>query len=503
MLAILLLGVWGMASAQAQFAELQSRIQEFTLANGMKFIILERHDSPVVSFYTHADVGSAQETLGITGLAHMFEHMAFKGSPRIGTTNYTLEKPALEKVEQAFAAFNQERRKGAKTDPKKLQALLKEFRDAQAEAGKFVVPNEFGEAVETAGGRGLNASTSADLTQYFFSLPSNAAELWFFLESERYYEPVLREFYKERDVVMEERRMRTESDPTGKLLEEFLAAAYKAHPYGEPTIGHMSDLMNFTSEDARAFAAKYYVPSNLTAAIVGDITLDRARELATEYFARIPARPRPEPLRTVEPPQEVEKRIVLRVNAQRLIILGYHKPNLDIMNPDNAVFTAISSLLSEGRSSRLARALVRDKKVAVDAGGFPGMPGEKYPGLFLFYAVTAPGKSNEEAEKALQEEITRLIAEPVADAELQGVKKRARANLLRGLDDNLGLAMDLGQTAGLTGDWRNIFKRLENLNAVTPAEVQRVAKATFKEANKTVASIEPLTAGASTPGGNP
>lgn len=482
----------GAANVRAQFAELQSRIQEFTLDNGMRFIVLERHDSPVVSFYTHADVGSAQEVPGITGLAHMFEHMAFKGSPRIGTRDYAQEKPALEKVEQAFAAFNAERRKGDKADAAKLQKLRDEFKAAQAAAGKFVVPNEFGLAVETAGGRGLNASTSSDLTQYFFSLPSNAAELWFFLESERYYEPVLREFYKERDVVMEERRMRTESDPMGKLLEEFLSTSYKAHPYGSPTIGHMSDLMNFTSADAQAFAAKYYVPSNLTAAVVGDISLDRVRELATEYFARIPARPRPEPLRTVEPPQEVEKRIILRAEAQRLIIIGYHKPNIDIMAPDNAVFNAISSLLSEGRSSRLNRALVRDKQVAVDAGGFPGMPGEKYPGLFLFYAITAPGKSNDEAEKALQAEIDRLIGEPVAAAELEGVKKRARANMLRGLDDNMGLAMELGQTCGLTGDWRNVFKRLENLNAVTPADVQRVAKATFTGANKTVAILEPL-----------
>jgi predicted Zn-dependent peptidase len=272
-LAALLLGALWPANATAQLEELKSKIQEFTLANGMKFIVLERHESPVVSFYTHADVGSAQECKGITGLAHMFEHMAFKGSPRIGTRDYIAEKPVLEKVERAFQAFNLERRKGSKAEPAKLKELEERFKEAQAEAGKYVVPNEFAKAIEKAGGRGLNAETSPDMTQYYFSLPSNAAELWFYLESERFDEPVFREFYKERGVVMEERRMRIDSDPLGKALEEFLAVAYKAHPYGEPTIGHMSDLMNLTARDAQTFAAKYYIPSNLTAAVVGDVTL--------------------------------------------------------------------------------------------------------------------------------------------------------------------------------------------------------------------------------------
>jgi predicted Zn-dependent peptidase len=480
------------AALQAQFDELQNRIQEFTLSNGLKFIVLERHDSPVVSFYTYADVGAAQETKGITGLAHMFEHMAFKGSPRIGTRDYAKEKVLLEKVEKSFQAYNIERRKGKQADQARLKDLEKEFKDAQAEAGKLVVPNEFGEAIERAGGRGLNASTGSDLTQYFFSLPSNASELWFFLESERYYEPVFREFYKERNVVMEERRMRTESNPMGKAIEEFLSVAYKAHPYGEPVIGHMSDLMNISSQDAQAFAAKYYVPSNLTAVVVGDITLARVRELAAEYFDRIPTRPKPEPLRTVEPPQDAEKRITMRLRAQRMVLMGYHKPDISVMDPDNQAFEAISSILADGRSSRLYRSLVRDKQVAVQAGGFSDMPGAKYPGLFMFYAVTASGKTNEEAEKAIQEEIKRLTTEKVSAEELEGVKKRARAGLLRSMESNSGLAEQLGTMQGLTGDWRNLFVRLKLLNAVTPEDISRVAKATFLENNKTVLVIEPL-----------
>jgi predicted Zn-dependent peptidase len=475
--------------AQQEFREIESRVTEFTLKNGMKFLVLERKKAPVASFVTYADVGSAQEVKGITGLAHLLEHMAFKGTDKIGTKDYARERVALEKVEQAYAALREEKRKGAKADPEKLKKLEEAFRQAQEEAGKYVASNEFGEAVERAGGRQLNATTAADRTMYFFSLPSNHMELWFWLESERFLNPVFREFYKERDVVMEERRL-MESQPVGKLLEEFLAAAYKAHPYGEPVIGHMSDLENLTTADAVAFFRKYYIPSNLVAAVVGDVDPKRVRELAERYFGRIPGGPKPEPLRTVEPPQEAERRVTMWLRAQRMVLIGYHKP--DINHPDDAVYDAISSLLSEGRSSRLYRGLVRDRKVATQVAGFPGLPGQKYPGLFIFFAMTAPGRTNQEVEKAIEEELERLIKEPVSKEELDGVKRRARASLLRQLDDNLGLAIQLSSMQALTGDWRNLFRQLDKINAVTPEDIQRVAKATFTRTNKTVAVIEPL-----------
>ena len=195
--------------------------------------MLERHQAPVASFTTYADVGSAQEVAGITGLAHIFEHLAFKGSRTLGTKNWAEERLALARVDQAFAALQAERQKGREADPAKIKKLDAAFQAAQEAAGKFVVTNEFGEAIERAGGEGLNATTAEDRTNYFFSLPSNAAELWFYLEGQRFGDPVLREFYKERGVVMEERRL-GESQPIGRLVEEFQATAYKAHPYHHP-----------------------------------------------------------------------------------------------------------------------------------------------------------------------------------------------------------------------------------------------------------------------------
>ncbi len=486
---LVLLACTALCGAGQEFREIESRVSEFTLKNGMKFLVLERRKAPVASFLTYADVGSAQETKGITGLAHLFEHMAFKGTDKVGTRDYAKEKVALEKVDRAYAALQEEKRKGPKADPEKVKKLEEAFRKAQEEAGQYVVANEFGEAVERAGGRQLNATTGADRTMYFFSLPSNQAELWFWLESERFLNPVFREFYKERDVVMEERRL-MESQPIGKLLEEFLAAAYKAHPYGEPVIGHMSDLENLTTADAVAFFRRYYIPSNMVAAVVGDVDPKRMRELAERYFGRIPSGPKPEPLRTREPEQEAERRVTLWLKAQRTVLVGYHKP--DINHPDDAVYDAIGSLLSEGRSSRLYRGLVRDRKVATQVLGFPGLPGQKYPGLFIFFALTAPGRTNEEVLKAIEEEIERLVKEPVSKEELDGVKRRARASLLRQLDDNMGLAIQLASYQALTGDWRNLFRQLDKINAVTPEDIQRVARATFRRTNRTVGVIEPL-----------
>ena len=477
-------------AARGEFEDIQSRVNTFTLANGMKFIVLERHQAPVVSCYTYANVGSAQEAKGITGLAHLFEHMAFKGSERIGTKNFAAERAALDKVDEAFAAWSAERRKGSKADPEKLKQLEAAFKAAQEEAGKYVVPNEFGEAIEKAGGQGLNASTSWDATDYFFSLPSNELELWCYLESERFLDPVFREFYKEKNVVMEERRMRVESNPIGKMIEELLAVAYKAHPYGEPTIGHMSDLQGITRADAESFMKKYYIPNNLISVLVGDLETTQAKRLAEAYFGRLPAGPTPEPLRTVEPPQTGERRVTLRLNAQPFVVVCYHKP--DINSPDNAVYDALSSLLSDGRSSRLYRSLVRDKQLAVEAAGFPGFPGNKYPNLFIFYAVTAPGHTNQEIEKAFDEEIQKLKTAPVAAEELAGVQRRARANLIRSLESNTGMARSLAFWQALAGDWHELFKQPDKINAVKPEDIQRVAKALFTFDNRTVGAVEPL-----------
>ncbi|HXV60152.1 MAG TPA: pitrilysin family protein [Vicinamibacteria bacterium] len=468
-------------------ATFEKSVTEHRLENGMRFLIVERREVPVVSFHLYADVGSVDEELGITGMAHMFEHMAFKGTTTIGTRDYEREKAALDAVDQAHARLREARLSGA--SPEQIEKLERGFEQAQADAAEYSASDELTQAIERAGGTGLNASTSNDATRYFVSLPSNKAELWFSLESARFLDPVLREFYKERDVVIEERRMRVESQPIGKLLEDFLSVAYLAHPYGRQAIGWRSDLESLTRRQAERFFQEHYTPSDLIAVVVGDVDSAVAVGWAETYFGRIPDRRAADPIWTVEPPQQGERRTTVYAESQPVLLIGYHKPAL--LHPDDAVFDAVQDVLSGGRTSRLYRSLVQDKRISAGAGGFPGFPGNKYPNLFLFFSFPAPGHTNEENEEAMLAEIELLKQELVSEEELSRVKARARANLIDDLDGNSGLAGQLAAYEVLTGDWRNLFKSIEAIERVSREDIQRVAREYFTSRNRTVGYLLP------------
>ena len=498
-------GVIGLAQDLHSF---EQRTTVKVLPNGLTLIVCERPEAPVFSFYTMVDAGSADDPGGEGGLAHMFEHIAFKGTDEIGTTNYAEEKVALAKVEVAQAAYDAEVRRRVGQDPARLAELKKKFTDALAVAQKFVVPNEFSEIAESNGATGVNASTGEDSTQYFWNMPSNRLELWAYLESSRIGHPVAREFYKERDVVQEERRMRTDSSPTGRMIEQFVATAYVAHPYGRPTVGWESEISQVNATEAAAFHKKYYVPSNIVVAVVGDVKSATAMPMLEKYFGTIPAGPKPEELTTIEPKQFAERSVVIREATQPFYIEGYHRP--DYRDPDDAVYDAISDVFSNGRTARLYRSLVRDQKIAAAAEGVSGFPGEKYPSLFAVYAVPVPGHTPEEMRTAIRKELDRLKSEEISDAELARYKTRAKADLLRGLGSNEGLASQLAEYQTRYGDWRELFRQLNRVDAVTKADVKRVANKIFLDSNRTSARIEyvararqsaPVKAGAPNGGG--
>jgi predicted Zn-dependent peptidase len=476
----------GTAPAQ-DLKAFEKTVTEFDLSNGLHFIVVERHDAPVVSFHTYVDVGAVDDPKGATGLAHMFEHMAFKGTAKIGSKNWADEKNALDAVEKAFAALRQERNKGPQADKAKMAELDKAFHAAVEKASELIETDEYSRVIEQSGGVGLNAATYPDKTVYFYSLPSNRAELWFYLESERFLRPVYRQFYKERDVVREERRMRTESNPVGKLVETFLTGAFNAHPYGQPAVGWPTDVENFSVSDAEVFYQKYYVPGKMTIGIVGDMDPKQARQLAETYFGRLPKRPLPPPVLTEEPPQEGERRLEIESAAQPLVIVGYRKPSH--YDPDRAVFDVIQSVLSGGRTGWFYKEIVRDKQLALDSGGFPDFPGSKYPGLFLFYAFPNSGKTVADNEAAMYGLIEKIKTDKVDDETLNMVKTKMRASLIQKLDSNSGLAGQLAEYHVAFGDWRQLFRELEELNKVTADDVQRVAKKYFTKKNRTVAYL--------------
>ena len=469
-------------------ASFERRTTVKVLPNGLTLVLCERPEAPVFSFYTLVNAGSADDPGGDSGLAHMFEHMAFKGTDQIGTTNYAEEKVALERVEAAWAAYDAEYRKRVGQDKAKLADLKKSFDDAVAAAQRFVIPNQFSQIAEQNGAVGINASTGEDSTQYFWSMPSNRLELWAYLESSRIAHPVEREFYKERDVVQEERRMRNDSAPIGRMIEQFLATAYVAHPYGRSGVGWESEIAQVNATEAEAFHTKYYVPSNIVVAVVGDLKSDTTMPMLERYFSAIPAGPRPEEMTTVEPRQFAERTVVIREATQPFYIEGYHRP--DYRDADDAVYDAIADLFSNGRTARLYRSLVRDQKISAEAEGIPNFPGDKYPSMFAVYAVPVPGRTPEQMRDAIHKELDRLKTEEISDAELARYKTRAKADLLRSLGSNEGLAQQLAEYQTRYGDWRELFRQLAKVDAVSKTDVRRVANKIFLESNRTSARIE-------------
>jgi predicted Zn-dependent peptidase len=299
---------------------------------------------------------------------------------------------------------------------------------------------------------------------------------------------VPREFYKERDVVQEERRMRVDSNPIGRMVEQFLATAYVAHPYGRPNVGWESELSQINATEAAAFHQAYYTPSNIVIAVAGAVKPDTAMPVIEKYFGPIPAGPKPEAMTTVEPPQNAEKSVIIREATQPFYVEGYHRS--DYLDPDDQVYDAITDILSNGRVSRMYRSLVRDQRIAAVAEGFSGFPGTKYPGLFAFYAVPLPGHTPQEMRTAIHKEIDRLKTQDVTDEELAMFRTRARAELLRSLGDNQGLAQSLASYQLRYGDWRELFRQLAKIDKVSKADIRRVSNKVFTEGNRTYAMIE-------------
>ncbi|MDX2150632.1 MAG: pitrilysin family protein [Bryobacteraceae bacterium] len=463
--------------------DFEKRITEFTLANGMHFIVLERHNAPTVAFHAYVNVGAANDPAGRTGLAHMFEHMIGKGTTTVGSKNWAAEKQALAAVEAVYAKLEEERRKEFRANAETIKNLQAELDAAIRKANDLVVPNEYVRVIEQNGAVGFNAGTANDATFYFYSLPSNRAELWFLLTSQWFRQPVFREFYKERDVVREERRMRVESNPIGKLQEVLLSTALAAHPY-RSLVGWASDIERLTVRDAEEFFKTYYVPGNITVAVAGDIDPARAKQLAEKYFGPLPRGPLPPRVRTEEPRQEGEKRVAVETPSQPFIFLAWHRPGQ--YHKDDPVFDVLANILSSGRTGLLYKEMIEGRKVALEAVAFPTFPSGKYANLFVMASATAAGKTVEENEKAFGEILDKLRKEKVDDATLNRVKTKLRASLVRQLDSNSGLASQLASYHANYGDWRKLFTQIEDIDRVTADDVQRVVREYLKDSTRTV-----------------
>jgi predicted Zn-dependent peptidase len=471
-------------------------VQEVILDNGMRLLLVPRKGDPNVAAGWVAKVGSVNERPGITGLSHLFEHMMFKGTKTIGTKNIDENLKLIKEMDDVRAALRKEQeglilkaRIGEITDAKdpknrsaRHQELLAKFDELNKREKELMVKDEFDRVYTTAGGSGMNAGTSNDFTVYFINVPANKLELWFWMEADRLRNPVFREFYSERDVVHEERRLRTDSTPTGKFNEQYDSMFWQSSPYGWPVVGWPSDLEGITREEALDYFAVNYAPNNLTACLVGDIDPARAKELAQQYFGTLPRGPRaPEPVRTSEMPQLAEKRMVAYAETNPQVRVRYH--TVAEGHPDGFVLDILGSLLS-GRTGRLYKSLVLQQAVANSASG--SQDSRKYEGLFEITGVAKPGKTPEEVEQALYKELEKLQKEPVDANELQKVKNQYAANNFRGIQSNFGLMVQLLLRDNLRG-WETINTDPAHHQAVTPEDIRRVANTYFKPENRTIA----------------
>jgi predicted Zn-dependent peptidase len=484
------------ALAHAQTGDVQLDVKKHTLTNGMRILVLENHSAPVFSTIIRYNTGSVDEHPGITGTSHLLEHMLFKGTKIIGTSNYQAEVPIMAKIDSlahlAYAEQIKIRNPLSGTDSTELKRLRAQMADLQSQQKKYVIKDELWGTYLQNGGTGLNASTGNDGTQYYVSLPKNRLELWAFMESDRIGNLVLREFYSERDVVMEERRLRTENDVMGRLDEAISAATYWASPYHWPVVGWMSDLLTVQREEVEAYFKSHYSPSNTVAVIVGDVKAEEVFAICDKYFGKIPGQPLPPPVVSLDPPQTGERRVEVEYDANPAAFVNWLIPQIG--DPDLPALEVAASILSNGRTSRFYKAIREKRLGTVNAG----IDYNRCPGTFSVSMTPFGDHTTDELEAATYAEIDRLKTEPVTEWELQRVRNQADAQMLRSLENNMGLCRQLSNSEVLTGDWHFFLNRAKAVKAVTADDVNRVVNKYLVKSNRTVAFVTRV-AGATPP----
>ncbi len=465
-------------------AQLRARVVEVRLPNGMLFLLVRRPATPTFSGYLRIRVGGVDEKTGLTGIAHFFEHMAFKGTTVVGTRDWAKERKVLLALNRTGEALSRAMIQSHGKKTLLVRALERRLRSLQKKHEAYVKKEEFSRLYQAAGGTGLNATTGKDLTSYFINLPSNRLELWAHQEASRLAAPVFREYYRERDVVIEERRMAM-SRGMGRLYEQFIAAAFSAHPYRFPTVGWPSDLGVLPLSEVRKFFLRYYVPSNMVGAIVGDIDIEQTKALLQRTFALIPKGETPPEVHTREPKQQGERRVQVRFDAGPSVMIGFHKPTAP--HKDDYIFDVIENLLTSGRTSRLYKALVK-ARIAQDISA-SSYPGARYPNLFTFSAQPIAPHTTQDIEKVLYRELDLLKTTPVTAKELQNVKNELIMQQIKGLRSNEGLASQLTYSQAAIGDWRYFTNHYKEIEKITPYDVMRVAKTYLVESNRTVGTL--------------
>jgi predicted Zn-dependent peptidase len=334
----------------------------------------------------------------------------------------------------------------------------------------------------------MNASTGQDVTTYRISLPANKIELWARIEADRLINPVFREFYTERDVVMEERRQRVEADPDGKLYEQFLSAAYKIHPYGRPILGWTQDIMNLSPDAVKKIFAQYRAPESIVIAVVGDINSQKTLKLIEKYFGRIPANNKKKNVVPAEPPQTEERKVEVIFDANPMMVMGYHKPTAPAY--DDYVFDVMETILTTGRTSRLYNLLVTEMGIAESVSASNGVPANRYSNLFTIFASPRHPHTNAELEEIILKELENIKTQPVTDAELTKAKNQIKMDYITNLNSNYKIASVISYYEVLLGNYKYFSDYLKTIDKVTAEDIQQAAKTYLTKKNRTIAVLK-------------
>lgn len=486
--------------------KLESRVHDFKLSNGMQVVLYQRDFAPIFSGHIWVKVGGVDEVPGISGLSHFLEHMAFKGSTTVGTKSFTKEKPLLDDLEEKGEKLDALRRKRSrlleslsgkavkdensalKNLSEKIRQLETEFSEVQKELEDIWEPNEFSRIYKKKGAVGLNAGTSNDYTVYTVSLPKNAFETWLWMESDRLKNPVFRQFYKEREVIQEERRSRVDDNPGGKLYEALIATAFWSHPSRLPVIGWPSDMRNLSLKQTRELYETYYRPDNIVISLAGDLEVEEVKAGLEKYFGDMPQVDEPLPeVYTEEEPQEGERKSIVLFDAKPQMMMAWHKPNWP--NPEDAQFSVLHSVLAEGRSSVLYKELVQERKLASSINTYEA-PGQRFPQLFIISGRPVPGVSNETLAAEVEKILQRIASNGISDERLKAAKRRVRLDYLSSLSSNSGMARALGNAQLIWDDWRAVAKVYDIILETESSDVQRLISKYLVRSNRTLAFLE-------------
>jgi predicted Zn-dependent peptidase len=531
--------------------DLESMVSEFTLDNGMEFIVVERPVAPVFFGAVIFKVGSLNEWDGVTGISHLLEHMMFKGTETVGTKSYSREKKYLEREDQLALAMSalklkignwrfeifedysrelisrldEETKEEIGSDKAKELAALLALLDVAAhvppeaelypnlmkdkktdymglyleykqnelaleetmvEHRDLIVSEELWDAYLQNGARMVNAFTSNDVTAYIAYLPANRLELWMMMESDRMKDPVFREFYSERNVVAEERRL-GENDPDDQVYDALMRTAFQASPYGRSVVGWMSDIQSITRQELMDYQRLFYAPNNAVVLLVGDVDPAEVKKKAARYFGRIPPQPTPPPVETIEPEQMGERRVEIELPSNPQVMIGYHVPTKP--HPDAYALDVLEAVLGQGRTSRFHRSIYEEQGLTSESPRVSREPGMKLDNLFTIQAAPKHPHTTEEVEAAIYAEIERIQQEPPTEREIQRVRNSTDASMVRSLGSNFGLAFSLGMSVMFRGDWRAYLEDIEKVKMVEPEDVSRVAAKYLVPRNRSVVTL--------------